>query len=228
MRFRSMIAASAAICGLASVAHATTIDVTKVSMDNPEIVTLTAPGIDEEVYDSAILLTTNTGAVIPVFCVDIYHDISLGYEDLSFTEAPLATDSSGSAPGEGVALTGTQIGEIGGLVNLGTALFRDGDSNLAIDLAGIQGAIWSIENPSLSISGDPSVMDSISNYEGWASSHQSDAVTGLYDGGIQGQGMAVPEPASWVMMILGFSSLGAALRRSRLAPVRVAQRAPRR
>jgi hypothetical protein len=228
MRFRSMIVASAAVCGLAGAAHAAkTIDVTYVSMNNPAVVTLSAPGLDEEVYDSAILLTTKSGWTIPVFCVDIWHDINLGAANITFKEEPLTTDSSGSVSGTGNPLSTTQIGEIGGLVDLGTALFRNGDPNLATDLAGIQGAIWSIENPALTISGALDVTNSISFYETYAQSHQSADVIGLYDvnGAIQGQSMAVPEPTTWVLMLLGFGSLGAALRQSRLTPVRLAQRA---
>ncbi|MBV8684346.1 MAG: PEP-CTERM sorting domain-containing protein [Caulobacteraceae bacterium] len=231
MRFRSIIAASAAVCGLATAAHASkTIDVTYVSMNNPVIVTLTAPGIDEEVYDSALLLTNKSGSTIPVFCVDIWHEINLGPANITFEEEPLKTDSSGSVSGTGNALSGTQIGEIGGLVDLGTNLIRHGDSNLATDLAGIQGAIWSIENPKLTISGASSVLNSISSFETYALTHQSDAVVGLYDvhGVIQGQAMGVPEPATWALMLLGFSSLGAALRRRQLAPAQVAQGARRR
>ena len=228
MRFRSMIVASAAICGLATAAHATkTIDVTYVSMNNPAVVTLSAPGLNEEVYDSAILFTTKSGSTIPVFCVDIWHEINLGPANITFEEKPVTTDSSGSVSGTGNALSGTQIGEIGGLVDLGTALFRNGDPNLATDLAGIQGAIWSIENPALTISGASNVMGSISFYETYAQSHQSNDFIGLYDvnGAIQGQSMGVPEPTTWLLMLLGFSSLGAALRSSRLAQVRIPQRA---
>jgi hypothetical protein len=43
-----------------------------------------------------------------------------------------------------------------------------------------------------------------------------------------GGGGGVPEPASWTLMLLGFSAMGAVLRRRRLAPVRIAQRAKRR
>jgi hypothetical protein len=224
MGLRTVVALSGAICALSAAATASTmIDVTDVAMNNPAAVNISGPGIDEEVYASAFLFTTSTGSIMPVFCVDIWHDINLGPANILYKEAPLANDSSGALSGTGAALSTAQIGEIGGLADLGFDLVHHGDANLATDLAGIQAAIWSIEYPAVTISGDADVTSRMSFYEDWAQTHQATDVLAIYDvnGAVQGQVVGVPEPVSWSLMIIGIGAVGGALRRSRLTPARI-------
>jgi PEP-CTERM motif len=210
-----LIAASA--CVLGSAAAATAIDVTNVAMNDPLVVSLSGPGINESVDDSVLVFTTSTGSVLPMFCVDIWHAISLGSANINYAESALLTDSSGALSGTGAALSATQIGEISSLADLGRDIYFQGGANAAVDLAGVQGAIWSIENPAVTVSGETAVNNAIASYVAYASTHQASPDMAFYDVTGQSQGViaGVPEPASWTLMLMGFGGLGAAFRASR-------------
>jgi hypothetical protein len=175
------------------------------------------------------------------FCVDVYHNIglgSLGYvyasnQDLSIVN-PLPTDFGGNV------VSPTQLSQITNLVNTGYYLHQNEvlTNNFSFDtemrLAAIQAAIWKIEVPSktlsvLSANLNASQFTSYQNYfNDYASGNYTplgDANDRFYviaDGAHQSFGIAwpiagVPEPGTWLMMILGFGGVGAALRRRRQA-----------
>jgi hypothetical protein len=218
MHTKAMLATFVAVCAIAtSAGAATTLTLTNVTMNSPMIVSFSGPGINENVEDSVLWLTTGSGQILPAFCVDIWHPMVLGPADLTYRRQALTTDSSGLLSGTGTALSIVQIGEIGGLVNVGETLIGHPDANIAIDLAGIQAAIWSIEDPAVTIAGDSELNDRISYYETFAAAHPSTRFSTFYDvaGESQGVAIAAPEPAAWSLMLLGFGGLGAAIRMGR-------------
>jgi hypothetical protein len=215
---KALLATCAAVCALATSAGATTtLALIDVTMNNPKIVSFSGPGINENVEDSVLWLTTSSGRMIPAFCVDIWHPMTLGPGDLTYRRQALTTDSSGALSGTGTALTSVQIGEIGGLVDLSKTLIGHEKTNLDLDLAGIQAAIWSIENPAITVAGDAALNDRISYYESFAAEHPSTRFTSFYDtaGVSQGVAIAALEPSAWSLMLVGFGGLGATLRTAR-------------
>jgi len=97
-----------------------------------------------------ITLTTNAGAILPVFCVDLFHDINIGSyppPGLPYTTGPLAFDSSNPATNPGVTgnpLSQPVTGAIQTLENLGAHYYTTGTGSNDI-YAGLQGAIWELE-----------------------------------------------------------------------------------
>jgi hypothetical protein len=176
-----------------------------------------------------------------VFCVDLYHDIGLGSYSppLSYFVSPVIYDSS--APGGASGSTGNLLSpmvtsEIAYLADVGANLANQPNLTQAQldDLTDIQGAIWQIEYPSVSITETMAGQDSamagyvhaagvyVNAYFHLHGSYPGDPF-GFYSqgGGYQGFGfsqgftMGVPEPASWAIMITGIAGLGAVLRRRR-------------
>ena len=183
------------------------------------------------------------------FCVDIFHSIGLGALNLKYDDKyDLETDSkyltnTAFAPGATV-LNDQQLLQVGRLVNYGTLVFNQLPNTTAKTnkLAGLQGAIWQVVNPGYSVtSGNGAVNAFIANYSGanynaYLTGHglvhsniKFITETGKYGTKYAHQSFAlaaVPEPATWMMLIGGFGLAGAMLRRSRhqqqiLVPVRV-------
>ena len=180
------------------------------------------------VYESPDVLTVSINGGLPhdilVFCVDIFHNFSSSTPPVTYETGPVVNNSHSPASGGGVALGNLISGQIGYLATLGQAI-SDPER-----LAGIQGAIWQTEYPSLTISGGSSY---VGYYQGlastWASNHPnfSGYADGMYPTNGQSQGFGltqgfttggVPEPATWAMMLAGFAGIGAALRRGRGRP----------
>jgi hypothetical protein len=178
---------------------------------------------------------------LQAFCADLYHDINVALgsqygKPLTYVTSLLTTDSSGAVSGTGNPLTSSQSDKMAGLAVLGNELYKSNASDLTNKEIAIQGAIWTIENPGVSISSyDADVQSLLTGYIANASHLQlTRPVYGIYDTVNEPQGLvnanlvtgvfsptgAVPEPATWMMMILGIGGLGAVLRRRRaLNPV---------
>ncbi len=193
--------------------------------------------------------TPQTGATsgpfdLIAFCVDIFHDIGLGNVNLKYDDTyDLTTNSKylGNTLFTGAtALSAQQRLQVGRLVNYGTLVFNQAPNSTdkTNRLAGLQGAIWQVINPGYSVVSStagvnaftaaftgPNYMANLTNYGhvhsgitfitetgkyGTRSAHQSFAVA------------AVPEPATWAVMIVGFGMAGTMLRRRQraLVPVR--------
>ena len=168
-------------------------------------ITITAPN---EISGGAgqIQLYTPSGAVIDAWCVDIFTYL-LGSG--AFQSGPLTNDSS---PGP-IALTSTQIGEIGALVENGDSLLLGPGASADVSAA-IQIAIWSVEYPGFTYSVDdgsiPQLVTAYLNDVGpdgsWA---PYSGVVALSESGNQTLvTSSVPELSTWAMMLLGFAGLG--------------------
>lgn len=184
-----------------------------------------------------------TGAAFDIFgfCVDVFHNIGLG--NLGYVYAsnqdpniinPLPTDFGGNNVGAG------QLAAITDLVNTGYQLHQNEllaanfDFDTQMRLAAIQAAIWRIEVPTKAVVVNPANLNvaQYATYQGYFDDYATGNYTPLgdandrfyviSDGVHQSFGIgwpidAVPEPATWLMMIMGFGSVGAVLRRRRQA-----------
>jgi hypothetical protein len=159
---------------------------------------------------------------IIAFCVDLFHLWPGAPPSQTYTTAPVEHDSDSAFSGDGHTLLNPVSGEIAFLANLG-----GGTSDVA-RLAGIQGAIWSLEYPTITVNGGSSYL---SYYVGlataWGAAHPNSNIhaVGLYSVGGSNQGfgvtqgfaMGVPEPSAWALMIGGLGLAGASLRHRRAA-----------
>ena len=242
--FRRPLFAAAFVlaAGAASGTSATPVFLQSAGIYQPGTITVFGPGLNSDVYASAVEFVATPGAshtpvTLYAFCVDLVHEITVGIDsshdivsgagdaqnasNLNYHTASLSLDSSGSFSGrDGVALSAEQIGEIGGLANLGRDLIVTDASDLSNKLAAVQGAIWSIEYPTsagYSITAASSVVGSyLTGYVTQAASLTSARpIQAIYadNGASQGFAVGVPEPATWAMMIAGFGMVGFAARR---------------
>jgi hypothetical protein len=137
------------LAGLGAPAFATEINVDNVTVPYYELVDITGE-VDEtmvsdqdQIAGEILLTVNNVGSTkqytLPVWCVDIFHDIYLGGSGYLYTEGPLSTDNSDNPS----KLTTTQIQEIEDLVSYGTAQMQSHPGD-AIS-AEVQAAIWTVE-----------------------------------------------------------------------------------
>ncbi|HEX3348559.1 MAG TPA: PEP-CTERM sorting domain-containing protein [Acetobacteraceae bacterium] len=179
------------------------ITVTDVEVPLNEVITLETP-VSGAAYVGQIVLTTSAG-VIDAWCIDLSHDVYVGANDLAYHIAPIATDFNGTI------LTSTQIQEIGGLVNYGNELIASGSATAA-DSAGVQLAIWSIEEPSFTYSGASAAAQAEANMLIAEAPHfGGNAVAFASLVGTQSLAIAaVPEPATLGLLGGGLVMLGIA------------------
>lgn len=190
--------------------------------------------------------TLQTGATssafdMVAFCVDIFHSISLGNVNLKYDDNyDLTTNSKyqTNTPFTGATtLTGVQKLQVGRLVNYGTLVFNEAPNSTdkTNKLAGLQGAIWQVINPGYSVVSSTAGVNSYTsafsgaNYMAGLTGHGqiNSGITFITETGKYGTNRArqsfavaaVPEPATWAVMIVGFGMAGAMLRRRRLVPV---------
>jgi hypothetical protein len=91
-----------------------------------------------DVYVGQVTFTTNTNATIPVWCVDIYHDIGLGGgQNIDYTQGTLTNDHDGNT------LSAAQVNSMSWLILAGDAyLLTHATADVS---AAIQLAIWELE-----------------------------------------------------------------------------------
>ncbi|MBV8594450.1 MAG: PEP-CTERM sorting domain-containing protein [Caulobacteraceae bacterium] len=209
MNFR--VAAGVAGLAVAALAGAAQADhLSYYNIPNAQTVNVSAPGgFNGGAYAGRGVLTLN-GQNELVFCVDLYHDITLGPQNATYVVQNVTTDSSGAASGTGTPLTAVQIADIKGFIQIGM------NTNDPDELAAVQSAIWETISPGTVVTtGDPVLTaDLASLLANEAATAKPGPITGYYDatGVMQGFG-GVPEPAAWAMMLIGFGLAGGAIRR---------------
>ncbi|WP_293376686.1 PEPxxWA-CTERM sorting domain-containing protein [Phenylobacterium sp.] len=190
-------------------------------MDNPGTASINGSLINVNAYAAPISFTANLGGAFDAattysflgWCVDIFHEITPGTMNLQYSSGALVTDQGGET------LTGLQLDKISSLVNYGDYLYgHGGDSD---QMAGIQGAIWRVENPTYTITGGNADIETL------IGQYATQAATVLpigamhtifdVDGSTQAFAVAggVPEPGAWALLILGFGGVGAVIRSRR-------------
>jgi hypothetical protein len=231
-KFMMIGAAAAALVGFASQANAATVIINSSSLYSTAYTVHIGGTIDgnpplyPDVYESPELMNitigSETGNII-AFCVDLFHLWSGSDAPATYTTDPVTHNSDSGNSGGGPGLPHQVSAEIGYLAKIGQGVSD------AERLAGIQGAIWAIEYPNITLTGANSssyLNHYITLANTWGANHPNASVAnGIYplNGQTQGFGFTqgfttgVPEPATWTLMIGGFGLAGAALRRRRAA-----------
>lgn len=164
------------------------------------------------VITGQIVLTVNPGTTadpsteytLPVWCIDLFHDIGIGGSGYQYSEGTLSTASTdNSTAANPTALTATQVSEISDLVAYGDYLLSQSSTDNDLNSALVQSAIWTVEynNPSgnygantLTVTGAGINAISIGDLITAAESYGGTA--GQLDGlaGVQGQVYETPAP----------------------------------
>lgn len=147
-----------AICamGFAAPAAATTINVTDVEMPYKQALTLSSFDVPTSPNPlvtthfgggsfnaGQFVLTTNIG-LLGAWCIDLFHSISLGVQNLTYNDIPLSSTNNNSTPSNSAQLTQAQIDRIQSLGAYGNTLLGSQSNNNAF-AAAVQAAIWLAE-----------------------------------------------------------------------------------
>jgi hypothetical protein len=188
-----LVSVFGAVLGIGGVASATNVGI----LDN-----VTGYVNGEHVYISPLVINGKT-----YYCVTPDRIQDLGTTAQNFVQVDLTPATSVEVAGQ--AETVAQIGSVAYLIDQGAKA----TGNLAAQYAA---AIWDIE-------GQPTTFDDTSLGAG-ANALYTNAIGKvgyadyIADAHFVGQsGGAVPEPASWALMLVGVAGLGATLRRRRVA-----------
>lgn len=226
---RNLVCATAFALTTAVATHAsaaTEVYIDSIGQYNNAQIQAVGPGYNHTADADAFKIVANLGVgpgdptfTVWGFCIDLFRDIDAGYfsqlpVNLQYHVDALTTDGNGNS------LSSSQVSQIYGLANLGYNLIQSNAADLQNKLSGIQGAIWAIEYPTFTFNGNTAALNNyISSYKALAPSLEGNSA-GAYallsdNGQSQGFVIGVPEPATWMMMIMGFGAIGVMLRSSR-------------
>ena len=139
---------------VATPAIAGPITTTNDSIPIGEIVNLTNIRPINGVIAGQNVFQVSGGGTIDAWCIDMFHEISLGNNSYSFTQGTL---SAGASDGHGNTLTATQVERMAGLMEVGNGILQGGalaSANAHYGISGatltdwsaaIQLAIWDVE-----------------------------------------------------------------------------------
>jgi hypothetical protein len=229
-------AALAISLAVAPAAHAADYFLQSASIDWTYTASISGPGYGPESAVLAPIHFTAYEGIGPVgpsmdlmaFCVDVYHNINVGTINLQYDDTQVFDNNSDSPTWEPISIEQQVL--VGKLVNFGARLQLSGDPNRLAKLAAVQGAIWQVVNPSLTVDSSNDFVDSlIASYTSGSGLAQFGPLgskltfiteKGKYHTIAAHQSFAfaaVPEPGTWLLMIAGFGVVGGALRRARRA-----------
>jgi len=233
-KLQGLLVAAVAAGALAIAAPASAVTLVSATMDTSNTALISGPGYSTvNAYIGPVTFHAKNDDAseydFTAYCVDIYHDMFLGPlnapNGYKYHAEDLTTDSKNSTAllQAGNLLSNLQLEEIASLLNLSALITKWNVADLSHKRAGIQGAIWEIENPNITVNGSALVNQYINKYKIHAAADPLSAseIHSVFadDFGHQAFAFAngVPEPATWTMMILGFGGVGAMLRRRRQA-----------
>jgi PEP-CTERM motif len=189
-------------------APASAVTVVKYTMPSKVKAHISGPGgVNATVWMGLGILTFDDHSTKEVFCIDPWHTITLG------TFSPVLNYVLGDAHA-GLGVNSPGIGtlkEIQYLTNYGV-----NSNNPFIEWA-VQGAIWTKEGFTIS-EVDPGLLSKIGELAAWTNQvgYSPKGYFSTDNPTRQSFQTAVPEPASWALMIAGFGLVGGSLRRRRM------------
>jgi hypothetical protein len=176
-----------------------------------------------------ILLTVNNGTsalpaaeryVLPVWCVDLFHDIVLGSNGEQFSEGALGTDNSPNPS----LLSAMQKTDILALATYGNHLMAQTATDNVTTSTVVQAAIWTVEYNS-SFGGAPGVNNTLLVTGAFTATAITDMISAAIKWGgnggqlisllgVQQQVFDAPEPASLALLGASLLAIGVLRRRT--------------
>jgi len=216
--------------GLAAPALALDVNVDNVQLPYSESLNLNG-FIDGSTYSAdnqlagQIALTVNnvgsaTQYLLPVWCVDIFHDIYLGSSGFQFSAGLLSTDNSAGTADAPAPLSATQITEILDLATYGNSLMQSNPTNHTSAL--VQAAVWTAEynngGNTLDVTGGDITPLEITDITAAAIAYGGSGGQLISLNGIQQQVFdgPIPEPASLGLLAVSLFGIGVARRGKKL------------